>query len=111
MQLFLSQDVGDAFDDVLFAPIMLDIVSIATLCDVVEKLGEEGDLEKLVEGNESQAGEGVILRRDRWWCSVWKTSVCLSLNDSDLLRRWVGKAVAERVVGEGKGSCSNEREA
>lgn len=65
--------------------------------DVLEQLGEEGDLGELVEGDEAQRGERVWLDRWRWWAVGQSASGGL-LDSKGLGRGWVREVVAELIL-------------
>ncbi len=52
VQLLLSQDGVESFEDVVFEDRASDAVAVVVAGDVVDQAGEEGDLEDFVEGDE-----------------------------------------------------------
>ena len=99
VKLLLGLNSGEGIDDKLLDAVAADAVARHIVCDVVDEIGEEGDLEQLVEGNELKAGQGVCCDGS-WRWTIGQSSLGSDL-DGGQLRRWigdVGETVGQREI-------------
>lgn len=94
VELFLGLDCGEGVEHELLDPVAADAVAWHIVCDVVDEIGKEGDLEQLVESDELETGQSVCCDRG-WRWAVGQCSVGLLFDGGELRRRVgdVGEAV------------------
>jgi len=112
MQLFLCKNGSERSRERVHIQAAVLKGRVAGL-DQLEELEEEGDLPELIEGDQSQRGEGISLRRC-WGSRVARGdgAMCLGLDGSQLSCCRRGEVVAQRIIAEGEGWRSgNERKA
>lgn len=99
MELFLCKNGSNCVDDEVH---ILAIIpeAIRVRFNKGKKLGEVGNLEQLVEGDESQRCESIGFRRYRGRWAIGKDAMCLCFDCSQLACCWGRKVIAQRVVAE-----------
>ena len=78
VELFLRLHSGESLQDEVLHARVADLEAVDVVGDVGNQAGKEGDLEKLVEGDELEAGD-ITRGQCRWRTSVRQGAVCLQL--------------------------------
>lgn len=74
-----------------------EIIARDLVCDVVDKLCEEGDLEQLIQCDELEIGDTLSAERGRRW-PIWQCTMCAILDGDLAVSVWVWESILEWKV-------------